>query len=71
MTKSVAPRNAITRDDFLSLEKIHGGPSETARVAGVHRSTWWRWREGRLDLRPRDQKLIAMMLQTSRKAFQG
>lgn len=66
LPKSITSRNMITREDFIELERRLGGPVAAAESAGVKYPTWYRYREGLLSLTPSKQKLIAMMLQTSR-----
>lgn len=70
MKESIAPRNMISREDFLELERRCGGPIGAAERAGVDYTTWWRWREGRIALKISTQKHLAMMLQTCRLPFQ-
>jgi hypothetical protein len=70
--KHITQRNRkITRDDFVELERRLGGPVSAARVAGVTYVTWYRCREGLQELSPSRQKLIELMLHSTRRPLQS
>ena len=70
--KPITRRNTqFSASDFRELERRLGGPVAAARCAGVSYPTWYRRREGKLQMTPEAIRLMELLLRTIRMPFDG